>query len=318
MAGETEKEDSEREAEISLLDLFIVLLKYKWMILTFVLVAAILGFAYMEISSKQSEVKNLHVQGESVFYYSECLVEPDRDVMEKIKQIIIRRDFVLKMVEENHLQNELQQAILNEKKQSGGTGEQPAVQEVYGWLRQNLFITPSGTVLTLGFASSQNDLPSRIINAFLLSLSEFFRKRDLEILVNQQNLLRRHLANAQDSFLKAKIAEEIAKVMGKETRIRSEKYYGFELLDPPSLVDRVKITKKGNEKKIEALVGWTSPSLPSVSRTPKYMLLILLLILSSLVVSITLAFFLEYIHKMKAREPERMALLKRYLSIRRK
>jgi Na+-driven multidrug efflux pump len=44
--------------------------------------------------------------------------------------------------------------------------------------------------------------------------------------------------------------------------------------------------------------------------------LILLLILASLVVGVTLAFFLEYIHKMKTRETEKIALLKRYLSIR--
>jgi hypothetical protein len=316
MAGETKKEDSEREAEISLLDLFIVLLKYKWMILTLVLVAAILGFAYAKISSKQNEVKILHVPAESVFYYSECLIEPDSGVREKISSLLPRRNFVLKTVEENYLLNDVQQAILNEKRKDEITSEKPSAQEVHNWIRQNLFQTPTGNVLAIGLTSREKDLPPKIINAFLSGISEYFRRRDLEIFAKQESLLRRHLAAAHDSFLKDRIAIEITNLMEKKTRAEIKKYYGFELVDPPSATERVRINLKGSEKKIEVLGNVSDPSQTPPTRRAKYTILTLLLILASLVVGVTLAFFLEYIHNMKTREPERMALLKRYLSIR--
>jgi hypothetical protein len=318
MAGETKKEDSERETEVSLLDLFIVLLKYKWMILTFALVAAILGFAYGKISFKQNEAKNLHTQGESVFYYSECLIEPDHGMRDNISALLSRINFVLRTVEENHLLNDLQRAILNEKKKDGITTEERSAQETYIWLKQNLFQTTKGDFLAIGLTSKEKDLPAKMINAFLASISEHFRRRDLEIFARQENLLRRQLVVANNSLLKDRIAIEIAGLVDRRTRAESRKYYGFELVDPPSIIERVRVNLKGAERKIEALENVPLPLQTSPTRGGRYTMIIILLILASLMVGVSLAFFLEYIHKMKTQEAEKMALLKRYLSIRRK
>jgi hypothetical protein len=318
MPGETKKEDSEKQAEINILDLFIVLLKYKWMMLAFVLVAAILGFAYVKISSKQGAAINLHAQAEPVFYYSECLIEPDLGMKEKIIMLLPRPNFVLKVVEENHLLNDLQQAILHEKKKAEIESEKPSAQEVHNWLKRNLFQNSKGDFLAIGLTSQEKNLPPKIINALLASISEHFRRRDLEIFARQENLLRRQLVVANNSLLKDRIAIEIAGLVDRKTRAESRKYYGFELVDPPSIIERVRVNLKGTERKIEAVENAPGSFQTSPPRRPNYMMIILLLILASLAVGLTLALFLEYIHKLKKRETEKIALLKQYLSIRRK
>jgi len=45
-------------------------------------------------------------------------------------------------------------------------------------------------------------------------------------------------------------------------------------------------------------------------------MIILLLILASLMVGVTLAFFIEYLSNVKKLDPEKFAVMKRYLSIR--
>jgi len=318
---EEEKMNYEREEEVNLLDLIILLLKYKWLILSVVFVGMIAAFAYLNISVKRTGIKGSAVPQAPISYYSECLIQPYKDVLEKFielgaaekyAQLVLGPNFALRMVEENQLLNDIQKAILNERKQDGRTEELPTSREVYGWLRRNLILKPSGNVLSLGFVSTQKDLPPKILNAYLLSLSEYFRRRDIESLTEREKLLRRHLGATEDSFLKAWSAEEIFRIIDKQTKARSEKYYGFELLDPPSLIDGVKIIQKGNEKQIEVLESFVPPA---TSKT-KYWMFLLLAILASLVVSVTLAFFLEYLRNMKRHEPDKIALLKRYLSIR--
>jgi hypothetical protein len=321
--SEGKKIDYEGAEEVNLLDLVILLLKYKWLILCIVLLTTVVAFAYLNLSAKTTGMKGAAGPQVPIFYYSECLIEPYKNVIEKFveigaaekySQLVLGPNFALHMVEENHLLNDIQKAILNEKKQDGRTEELPSSREVYGWLRRNLILKPSGSVLSVGFVSPEKNLPPRILNGYLFSLSEYFRRRDLESLVAKEKLLRGHLAAAEDSSLKARLAEEIFRIIDKKIRARSEKYYGFELLDPPSLIDGVKIIQKGNEKQIEILESLGSPT---ISKTKSWMLL-LLAILASLVVGVTLAFSLEYIRNMKRHEPDKVALLKRYLSIRSK
>jgi hypothetical protein len=318
MAGETKTEDSEKQREINLLDLFIVLLKYKWMILAFVLVAAILAFAYVKIFSKQSAAINLHAQPELIFYYSECLIEPDLGMKEKIIMLLPRLNFVLKVVEDNHLLNDIQQAILNEKKKAEIEAEKPSAQEVHNWLKRNLFRTATGGLLAIGLTSREKDLPPKIINAFLTSISQYFRARDLAVITKRASLLRRQLAASHDSFLKDRIAMEITNLIDMKTRAESRKYYGFEVVDSPSTVEKVVVNLKGNEKKVIPLENVSVFPQTSPSRRPRYSMIILFFILASLVLGITLAFFIEYIRNIKRQDPEKFAILKGYLSFRSK
>ncbi|MBP1716588.1 MAG: hypothetical protein H6Q43_26 [Deltaproteobacteria bacterium] len=313
MLEEKEKTADPNREEINLLDLIIVILKYKWMIVSIVLLTGFIGFGYFYLAGKSSEGKPVEELATPILYYSECMIEGRSVSTEKINLMIYRRNFVLRMMEENNLLNEIQQAILAEKKKGEATDEQATPQDVYRWLRQNLFLSTSGGVLTLGFVCAQKDLPPKIINAFLFSLSEDFRKRDLESSMLKQNLLRRQLAVTQDSFLKERIALELITLMEDEEKARSGKYYGFILLDPPSITDKVRVARKGSEKQIESLEHWVSVS---PSSPPSYGIMVFLLLLASLVVAVSVVFFLESIEKSRQKSPEKIALLKRYASLR--
>lgn len=313
MLEEKEKTADPNREEINLLDLIIVILKYKWMIVSIVLLTGFIGFGYFYLTGKSSEGKPVEELATPILYYSECMIEGRGVSTEKINLMIYRRNFVLRMIEENNLLNEIQQAILPEKRKGEATDEQATPQDVYRWLRQNLFLSTSGGVLTLGFVCAQKDLPPKIINAFLYSLSEDFRKRDLESSMLKQNLLRRQLAVTQDSFLKERIALELITLMEDEEKARSGKYYGFILLDPPSITDKVRVARKGSEKQIESLEHWVSVS---PSSPPSYGIKVFLLLLASLVVAVSVVFFLESIEKSRQKSPEKIALLKRYASLR--
>jgi hypothetical protein len=211
------------------------------------------------------------------------------------------------------------QAMEKEKSSPEGAAPRP---EIYRWLRANLFVTVSENFLTLGFAAPQRDLPPKMISAFLRSLSEFSRKLNLDRIAAQQKGLQRNLAEAREPFLKAKISEEIVKLLGNEARARNEKYYGFELLDPPLIVDKIRILRQGKDKKVESLDDWVSvpPSRSSggATRGSRYGMVGFLLLLASLVMAVSLAFFFESIEKTRQRNPEKLARLKKFLSLRHK
>jgi hypothetical protein len=318
MAENTEKIRDEGVREIDLIDLLLVLLKHKWLILSSVAVAAVFGFIYPILQSESLENKKLPLSEEPAIYYSECLIEANQVPLDRITRLILRRNFVFQMIEENHLRNDFQKVFKAEKKGNNAGHEWVSLREIYRSLNDNLFLSPSGNLLTIGFASRQKDFPPKVVNAFIFSLSENFRKRELESNTKQLDSLSRRLVDARDPFLKARIAERVTMQMDKLAQIRSVKYYGFDLLDPPSLIDRVRIVWKGSEKRIESQESRGVPPPPIRPKRPKYGMIFLLLILASLVVSVTLAFFLEYLGNMKTREPGKVAALKRYFSIRQK
>ncbi|MCG6538399.1 MAG: hypothetical protein L7F78_27705, partial [Syntrophales bacterium LBB04] len=230
------RQDQEGPAELSLIDLIIVLLKYKRMILSFVIITVLGGLGLIYLWNQRSasrSVSEISLRPAGGIYYSECLIEPERGLLERINSLIYRRNFVFQMIQENHLEADIQKAIQSEEKETAAAGEAVPRPEIFRWVRGNLFATVSGNVLTLGFTAPQEDLPPKMISAFLKSLSDFSRRLDLDRIAAQQKDLRRNLAEARDPFLKARISEEIVKLLGNEAKVRNEKYYRFDLLDPP-------------------------------------------------------------------------------------
>jgi hypothetical protein len=176
----------------------------------------------------------------------------------------------------------------------------------------------------MGCAAPSEDLPPKMVSGFLSSISEHLRKLDVDRITARKNDLNFALAEARDPFLKARISDEIIKLLENESRIRSEKYYRFLLLDPPQLAEQVRILRQGKERKLELVKdGMSSSSRSSIgsagsARRPNYVMVFLLLLLASLVVAVSLAFFLEIIEKSRQRNPEKVELLKRYASFRHK
>jgi hypothetical protein len=311
--------------EFNLLDAFIVLLKHKIMIFFVVIILVLGGMALLLLWNQRStgqSVSDVVVPPVVGVYYSECMFEPEPELLERVNWLIYRKNFIFQMIQENYLEPDIQKAIQFEGQEKKPTRETVSMPEVYRWVRSNLFVTVSGKLLTLGFTAPFQDLPPKMISGFLRSISEYLRKLDLNRIAARKNDLGLSLAETKDPILKARFSEEMVKLLGNESRARNEKYYRFELLDPPLMVEKARILWQGNDKKLELLEeGVPAPYRQLSARSaknPNYGMVFLLLLLASLVVAVSLAFFLESIEENRLKNSEKIALLKRYASFRRK
>jgi hypothetical protein len=310
--------------EINLVDFLIILLKYKKMIILVPMICAFIAIGYFYIAPKLSVVKPQITSGthnDSIKYYSECLIEPAQKFEKKINLILFRRNFILSMLEENGLLTGIQKVISDETKPEQIPWNQIHKKEVYHWIRNNLYVLPDGDILTIGFTASEKDIPSKIIGGILYSLNNFFGRIDSETITQELDMLGHQLAVTKDPELKETISEKIVTYLQDEIKIKKSKQYVFKLLDPPTLSGKVQVFGSGNDRKIESLESWndTSPSFPNFRSkhiTTRHFIIIFLIILSSFMIVVTIAFFKEYISKIKLKDPEKFAELRRYLSFR--
>ncbi len=303
-----------RQEEINLLNLFIILLKHKWLIIFIVLGTSLLTFLYLNLSArrmdKEKSIADLQLEN---IYYSDCILRPDSVKADELISLMKRRNFALKMVEENKLGPLIQEAMAERKPQQGAATAS-ASQATYDWLEENLFVSSSQNLVTVGFTARNTDLPSAIIGAYLSSLSEYFRHRDLENWGNRRKFFLRQLDITKDTFIKARISEQILKLMDAEAIARTKKDYGFDLMDAPSSAEKVRIIRTANEKKVERM----QKPLPVQVKSRKNLMIFLLMGMASLVIAVSLAFLFEYFETLKKIEPEKVKILRKYLSIRHK
>jgi hypothetical protein len=312
--------------ELNLVDFLIVLLKYKKLIISIPMICALIGIGYFYIAAKLNVAilqPESGLSSNNVKYYSECLIEPIQNNEKRINLILLRRNFVLNMLEENGLLADVHKVISDEKKPEQIQANQIDKIDIYRWFRKNIYIFPTGDVITIGFTASEKDIPPKVIGGILYSLNNFFGKIDLETITQELNGLGQQLSVTKDPKLKEKMSEKIVAYLQDEIKIKKSKQYVFKLLDPPTLSEKVKVFGSGNDRKIESLESWigTSPlnsNLRSKHIISRYILIIFLIIISSFTVAITIAFFREYLLKMKTNDPRKIAELKKHLSIRQK
>jgi hypothetical protein len=127
---------------------------------------------------------------------------------------------------------------------------------------------------------------------YLTELSESLREETLKDAAENKRFLQEQLEQTSDPLLKVKISELLAKEIEKETFARAQKYYGFNVLDPPIAPDI--------DKKVK----------------PKRSLICILSITAASFFAIFLSFFLEYINNIKnSEDEERLHSLRTYLKL---
>jgi len=314
------KNHSDDLGEVSFVDFLIILLKYKKMIIFVPMICVLFGIGYFYITGKKG-LSDKKVKYKNVKYYSECLIEPLQNNEKKISLILFRRNFVLSMIEENGLLADIQKLISDEKITEQIPKNQIGKQEIYQWFRKNIYISPVDDVIKIGFTAAEKDIPPKVIRGILNSLNNFFGQIDLETITQELNSLSQQLATTKDPELKEKISEKIAIYLIGEIKIKNTKQYIFKLLDPPSLAEKVEVFESKKERRIEPLESLLDTShLTSNARskhtTSRYVIILFLIIISSFAVAITIAFFREYISKIKLKNPEKFAELKKYFSFR--
>ena len=310
--------------EINFVDFLIILLKYKKMIILVPLICAFIAIGYIFIAPKPSVIKSKITSvtnNDNIKYYSECLIEPTKNYAKYINLILLRRNFILKMLEENGLLTDAKRVISDEKKPEKIPANQIGKKEIYHWFKNNVYISSSDNLITIGFTAPEKDIPLKIIRGILYSLKNYFRKFDLGTITLEMNLLGEQLAVTKEPILKEKISEKIVTYLQNEIKVKQSIGYVFKLLDPATFSEKVKVFGSGNNRKIKSLESWndTSSSIPNPTSkhiTSRYVIIIFLIIISSFMIVVTVAFFIEYISKIKLKDPEKYAELRKYLSFR--
>ncbi|MCK5509543.1 MAG: hypothetical protein KAI50_13605 [Desulfobacterales bacterium] len=298
------------EDEINLLDMFIALLKHKRMIFFFVFIAGVAAVIYslMLTDIYRSECTIIPIEQEKASLSSSlsalggfgAMVASQVGIggagsLEKFEIVLESREMTNNLVEKHKLMQVIFEDFWDEKTKTWKTEEPPTLQDAYKSMQNMLEIKPDkkNGVLKLGFLFENPEIAQKILGYYVNGMSEFLRQQSLENVATQSKALQEQLITTTDPLLRTKLAEIIAQYVETETLAKVQKYYGFNIIDPPFVP----------EKKFK----------------PKRAQICILSVIVAFFMAIFLAFFMEYVDNLKKNEdPERLESFKKYMKLRNK
>jgi len=294
------------EDEINLLDLFIVLLKHKWLIFFMVFFA---GIASVIVTLRMPNIyrseativprKSAQSSGSSILkglggFGAEILGIGGSGDPQKFETILKSRELTKRIVTKYHLLPVLFKEEWDRVKKRWKKNPPPTIQDAHKALMEMLHVVKDrkSDVMRIQFDSKDPVFAKEMVERFIKELSEFLREATLRDSQEKRRFFEEQLKSISDVLLKEKIYNLLAKEIEKETFTRAQKYYGFQVLDPPVVPDL--------NKKIK----------------PKRRMICMVSVVTALFLSIFFAFFLEYIHNIKEKEdPERLKKLKESMKL---
>lgn len=304
---------NEQTKDIKLIDLFIFLLRYKWLFIFCMLFAGIATPLYLYVSvSKAPAAISVH----KIYYFSQCPISPynDRESsssrVENLKIILQSRDLTMLVAKENHLPI-IRHNIWDEKTNTWVT------ERLYVWddksnaliegkpdsetLKDStptLYIKPQNNILTIGFSSDEKEKTVKILDRYLSYISDFYRQRDMAMIKAQRNVYQKRLLNTNETYLKSRLLDKIIELNDRELRAKNDRYYGYDMLDSPS------VTEVNPQKQIT-----------KGSSTKRYIMMTLLLMMAAFVIALAIAGATQYLSLIKKNDPEGFALLLKHLGL---
>ena len=299
------------EDEINLLDYFIVLLKYKWLIFGIVfatgVAAVIISLMLSNIYRSEATIiprqqekspasSALAALGGLAGMAGEMVGLGGGGDVEKFEVVLNSRELARRVVEKYELMPELFEEQWDPLKKEWRENHAPTIQDAYKLITGsmlNISRDRNSDVITIKFDNEDPRFAKIMVDHYVTELSESLREDTLEDAAENKRFLQEQLDLASDVLLKVKISELLAKEIEKETFARAQKYYSFIVLDPPVAPDL--------DKKVK----------------PKRALICILSVTVAGFFAIFLAFFMEYIHNVKSSEDEeRLHSLRAYLKLR--
>jgi uncharacterized protein involved in exopolysaccharide biosynthesis len=290
----------EPEDEINLLDYFIVLFKHKWLIIGMVFLA---GLAAVFFSLRMTNI-----------YRSEATIIPRQEEksatpasiailrglggiaeefagfgtggsLDKFEVVLKSRHLSQRIVEKYKLMSRLFEEEWDSEKKAWLINPAPTFQDGYNALMDMLTVSRDrkSDVMTIKFDHKDPHFAREMAGRYLTELSETLREETLKDAKENQGFLRRQLEQTLDALMKEKISAMLAREIEKEIFARAQRYYSFQVLDPPFVPDL--------DKKVK----------------PRRALICILSVTVAFFIAVFLSFFLEYIHNVRTREdPDRL------------
>jgi uncharacterized protein involved in exopolysaccharide biosynthesis len=298
------------EDEINLLDLLLVLVKRKRLIVGLILIAGIAAviISLLMTNIYRSEATILPREQEqsasgalsSALGGMGGLVASQLGMggngsLEKLEVVMKSKYLAQRVIEKYDLMPILFPKDWDQKTKKWTVDEPPTVQDGIRKIVDDLMNVSSdikkGT-LKISFDYRNPETAKNVVDYFLTQMSEIMREVVLRDAAENMRFLTDQLDRTTDSLMRAKIYDMLAKEIEKDTFARAQKYYGFYVPDPPLVPDLDKKAK------------------------PKRALICILSVVVAFFIAVFLAFFLEYLGRLKTDDPDRYRLLREGLKLR--
>lgn len=292
------------EDEINLLDLFLVLLRHKFLIVFLVIVAGVgavfysLGLENIYRSDATLTPREEEKSGPSIpslgglgGMMAGQLGLGGGGSLEKLEVVLSSRELTLKIINKYDLMPIIFQEQWNEEKGTwdAEVEEPPTLQDGLKAVKSGMLKVssdPEKGTLTVGFEHKDPQTAQKLVEYYVKELSETLRAEVLHDANENKRFFREQLDRTSDALLKEKIYNMLAKEIEKETFASAQKYYSFQVVDPPIVPDL--------DKKI----------------APKRSIICILSVFVAFFFAVFLSFFLEFIRRIKTDDPERYRQIK--------
>ena len=292
------------EDEINLLDLFLVLLRHKFLILFLVIVAGA-GAVFYSLS-----LENI--------YRSDATLTPREEEksgpsipslgglggmmagqlglggggsLEKLEVVLNSRELTLKIINKYDLMPIIFQEQWDEEKGTWNAEveEPPTLQDGMKAVKDGMLkvsSAPEKGTLTVGIEHKNPEIAKKWVEYYVKELSGTLRAEVLHDANENKRFFREQLDRTSDALLKEKIYNMLAKEIEKETFASAQKYYSFQVIDRPIVPD------------------------PDKKVAPKRSIICILSVFVAFFFAVFLSFFLEFIRRIKTDDPERYRQIK--------
>lgn len=291
------------EDEINLLDLFLVLLKYKWFIASIVTAAGILAVVVSllmtniyrssaTIAPQEPEKSPSLPSITGLGAISSFLGLGGNTSLANLQVVLQSRELSQRIIRKYDLLQVLFADVWDAGKKQWLQEPPPTEQDGIALLKDSLLTVSADdakNVLYVNFDYQDPAFAKLMVERYLTELSETMREEILQGASEKSGFLQQELAKTSDVLMKDKISELLANEIEKMTFARVQKYYNFEVVDPPIVPDA--------NKKIK----------------PKRALICILSVIVAFFVSVFAVFFLEFLRNLKTHaDPDQLARLRRY------
>jgi len=298
------------EDEINLLDLLLVVLRYKWLIFLMVFltgVAAVVISLNMTniyrseatITPRDEEkggVGSLPSLGGLGSIVAEELGTGGGGSLEKLEVVLGSRDLTLKVLRKYELMQTIFADIWDADKKKWTADKPPTIQDGLKKMRDIMKVTvdPRKNIVTVGILHRNPAIAQKIVEHYINETSEVLREEVIRDAEENRRFLAEQLNRTSDALLKEKIYAMMAKEIEKETFARAQKYYSFFVIDPPIAPD--------SDKKVK----------------PKRASICVVAVILAFFMAVFISFFMEFIQRSKSEDPRRYLELVDALKFRRK
>lgn len=296
--------------EIYLLDLIIVPLRYKWLILIFLILTGIAAVAYslsqpnvyrseatlFPRTEEKSAVSALGSLGGIGSMVAGQLGFGGGGSIDKFELLLKSRRLNGKLITKYNLMPVLFPDGWDAAAKKWAIDPAPTIQDGIKQCKELLKLNVDTTknVLVIGFELIDPVAAKSIVEKYIQELSDLLREEILIEAAENQKFFQEQLAKASDPLLKDKLYAMLANEIEKETFARAQKFYGFSVLDPPIVPDA--------DKKVR----------------PKRALICIVSEMAAFFFIVFLVFLIEFFKRSKKETPELYDELVRELSFRKR